>query len=181
MVLGHTDLAGLPRWVSGKESTCQCRRPGFNPWIEKNPWRMATYSSILSWKIPRTKEPGRLQSMGLQRIGDDLATECMHTHTHAHTHAHTHPHGHTHTRTRTHAHTHAHAHTHGLSCSMACRLFLDQGSNPSAALADRFLITGPPGTPLCFYVNITTPCTVHLNWHPQSLSCVRLFVTPWHL
>ena len=106
MVLGHTDLAGLPRWVSGKESTCQCRRPGFNPWIEKNPWRMATYSSILSWKIPWTKEPGRLQSMGLQRIGDDLATECMHTHTHAHTHAHTH------TRTDTHTHAHAHTRTH---------------------------------------------------------------------
>ena len=29
---------------------------------------MATYSSILAWRIPRTEEPGRLQSMGLQRI-----------------------------------------------------------------------------------------------------------------
>jgi len=28
---------------------------------------MATHSSILSWRIPRTEEPGRLQSMGLQR------------------------------------------------------------------------------------------------------------------
>ena len=26
---------------------------------------MATHSSILAWKIPRTEEPGRLQSMGL--------------------------------------------------------------------------------------------------------------------
>ena len=32
---------------------------------------MATYSSILAWKIPRTKEPGRLQSMGSQRVGHD--------------------------------------------------------------------------------------------------------------
>ena len=32
---------------------------------------MATHSSILAWKIPRTEEPGRLQSMGLQRIGCD--------------------------------------------------------------------------------------------------------------
>ena len=28
---------------------------------------MATHSSILAWKIPGTEEPGRLQSMGLQR------------------------------------------------------------------------------------------------------------------
>ena len=29
---------------------------------------MATHSSTLAWKIPWTEEPGRLQSMGLQRI-----------------------------------------------------------------------------------------------------------------
>ena len=32
---------------------------------------MATHSSILAWKIPRTEEPGMLQSMGLQRVGHD--------------------------------------------------------------------------------------------------------------
>ena len=32
---------------------------------------MATHSSSLSWKIPWTKEPGRLQSMGSQRVGQD--------------------------------------------------------------------------------------------------------------
>ena len=30
---------------------------------------MATHSSTLAWKIPWTKEPGRLQSIGLQRVG----------------------------------------------------------------------------------------------------------------
>ena len=30
---------GLPWWLSGKESTCQCRRPGFDPWVRKIPWR----------------------------------------------------------------------------------------------------------------------------------------------
>jgi len=30
---------------------------------------MATHSGILAWKIPWTEEPGRLQSMGLQRVG----------------------------------------------------------------------------------------------------------------
>ena len=32
---------------------------------------MATHSSILTWKIPWTEEPGELQSIGLQRIGHD--------------------------------------------------------------------------------------------------------------
>ena len=30
---------------------------------------MAPHSSTLAWKIPWTEEPGRLQSMGLQRVG----------------------------------------------------------------------------------------------------------------
>ena len=32
---------------------------------------MAPHSSILSWKIPWTEEPGGLQSMGSQRVGHD--------------------------------------------------------------------------------------------------------------
>ena len=32
---------------------------------------MATHSSILAWRIPWTEEPGGLQSMGSQRVGDD--------------------------------------------------------------------------------------------------------------
>ena len=35
---------------------------------------MAPHSSILAWKIPWTEEPGRLQSMGLRRVGHDWAT-----------------------------------------------------------------------------------------------------------
>ena len=34
---------------------------------------MATHSNILAWKTPETEEPGRLQSMGLQRVGHDGA------------------------------------------------------------------------------------------------------------
>ena len=34
----------------------------------------ATHSSILDWRIPRTEEPGRLQSMGSQRAGHNLVT-----------------------------------------------------------------------------------------------------------
>jgi len=32
---------------------------------------MATHSSILAWRIPWTEEPGRLQSMGSQRVEHD--------------------------------------------------------------------------------------------------------------
>ena len=46
-------------------------------WIRSLGWEdplekgMATRSSILAWKIPLTEEPGRLQFMGLQRVGHD--------------------------------------------------------------------------------------------------------------
>ena len=38
---------------------------------------MATHSSILAWKIPWTVEPGRLQSMGLQRVRYDSAMNTL--------------------------------------------------------------------------------------------------------
>ena len=38
---------------------------------------MATHSSILAWKITWTEEPGRLQSMGSQRVGHDWASICI--------------------------------------------------------------------------------------------------------
>ena len=36
---------------------------------------MATHSSILAWRIPRTEEPGGLQSMGLRRVGHERTSE----------------------------------------------------------------------------------------------------------
>jgi len=44
-------------------------------WVQSLGWEdllekeMATHSSILVWKVPWMKEPGRLQSMGSQRVG----------------------------------------------------------------------------------------------------------------
>ena len=68
--------SGLSWWLSGKESTCQCRKCGFNPWVGKIPVEkeMAAHCSILAWRISWTEEPGRLQSRGLQRIGYDWVT-----------------------------------------------------------------------------------------------------------
>ena len=39
---------------------------------------MAIYSSIPAWNIPWTEEPGRLQSTGLQKVGQDRATNYAH-------------------------------------------------------------------------------------------------------
>ena len=36
---------------------------------------MADHSSTIAWKIPGTEEPGRLQSMGLQRVGHVFNTD----------------------------------------------------------------------------------------------------------
>ena len=47
------------------------RSLGWEDTLEKE---MATHSSILVWKIPWTEEPGRLQSLGSQRVGHDWAT-----------------------------------------------------------------------------------------------------------
>ena len=55
--------------------------------------KMATHSSILAWRIPWIKEPGRPQSIGSQRVRNNWATSlhfiCIRTHTHTHTHTHT--------------------------------------------------------------------------------------------
>ena len=69
----------FPGSVSGKELACQCRRhrEGVQSLGGENPLEegMATHSSILVWTIPWTEEPGRLQSMGLPRVGNDRGTE----------------------------------------------------------------------------------------------------------
>ena len=59
-----------------KESACNSEDssliPGREDLLEKE---MATHSSTLAWRIPWTEEPGRLQSMALQRVGHDLTTK----------------------------------------------------------------------------------------------------------
>ena len=46
-------------------------------WVQPLGWEdplekgLATHSTILAWRMPRTEEPGQLQSMGCQRVGHD--------------------------------------------------------------------------------------------------------------
>ena len=50
---------------------------------------MAIHSSILAWRIPWTGEPGRLQSMGLQRLKQVSMHTYIYTHTHTYIYTHT--------------------------------------------------------------------------------------------
>ena len=53
-------------------------------WVRSLDWEdplekeMATHSSILAWRIPQTEKPGRLQSMGSQRVVHDSVTNTIH-------------------------------------------------------------------------------------------------------
>ena len=53
-------------------------------WIQPLGWEdplgeeMASHSSILAWRIPRTEEPGDLKSLEFQRVGHDRASERSH-------------------------------------------------------------------------------------------------------
>ena len=75
---------GFPGGTSGKEPACQCRRHK-EMWVWPLGWGdpleegMATHSSVLAWRIPRTEEPGGLQSMVSQRVGHDWSNlACAH-------------------------------------------------------------------------------------------------------
>ena len=68
---------GFPSGSAGEESSCNAGDtgdagsiPGLEDPLEEE---MATHSNILAWKISWTKEPGRLWSMGLQRVGHNWA------------------------------------------------------------------------------------------------------------
>ena len=43
---------GVPRWLSGEECACRCRRCRFNPWVGKIPWRKKWQPTavFLPWK-----------------------------------------------------------------------------------------------------------------------------------
>ena len=78
--------------LADKEQTCGWQEGGEagKGWIRSSgltdanwySWEegMAAHSSILAWRIPWTEEPGRLQTIGLQRVGHDWSDlACMHS------------------------------------------------------------------------------------------------------
>ena len=64
-------------WASLVVQTVKCLSAMLETQVRSLCWEdplekeMATHSSTLAWKIPWTEEPGRLQSMGSQRVGHD--------------------------------------------------------------------------------------------------------------
>ena len=65
---GTTDFSLIAQSIKNLPAVqeTQVRFMGWEDPLEKE---MATHSSILAWIIPWTEEPGRLQSMALQRVG----------------------------------------------------------------------------------------------------------------
>ena len=62
-------LLDFPGSASGKDPACQgrrCKRPGFDPWAGKIPWRRAWPPTPVFWPgaPPWTEEPGGRQSIG---------------------------------------------------------------------------------------------------------------------
>ena len=64
---------GLLWWLSGKESACQCRRHGFNPWIRKIPWRMKWQTTLvhLPGKSHGRRSLAGYRPWGRKRVGHD--------------------------------------------------------------------------------------------------------------
>ena len=73
----------LPWWLRGRRICLQCRRPGFDPWVGKIPWRRSIieYYSVQylpGKESPCTEEPAGLQTTGLQRVGHNWAIFTFH-------------------------------------------------------------------------------------------------------
>ena len=63
---------GFPGGSDGKASACNVGDPGSIAGSGKSPGEgNGTHSSTPAWKIPWTGEPGRLWSMGSQKVGHD--------------------------------------------------------------------------------------------------------------
>ena len=60
----------MAQWVKSLPAVQENHVPSL-AWEDPLEKEMATHSNILAWRTPWTEEPGRLQSMGSQRVGQD--------------------------------------------------------------------------------------------------------------
>ena len=70
-----SDWSDLIYWVALR--LCGLEEPSFHSPMALLEKEMASHSSILAWRIPWREEPGGLQSMGSQRVGDDWVTNTL--------------------------------------------------------------------------------------------------------
>ena len=68
---------GFPGGSDGKESACNAGDLGLIPGLQEIPWSRAQQPTLVffSGESPWTEKPGRLQSMGIQRVRHDRATK----------------------------------------------------------------------------------------------------------
>ena len=75
---GRPRVHFFPGGSDDTESACNAGDQGLIPGLGSSPGEgNDTCSSILAWRIPWTKEPGGLQSMGSQRVGHDWETSAQ--------------------------------------------------------------------------------------------------------
>ena len=81
-------IAGLPWWLSSKESACQCRRHRFDPWVRNILWRRKLQPTpvFLPGESHVQKRPEGYSTWGHRK---SETTECTQTHIHAHINTHT--------------------------------------------------------------------------------------------
>ena len=70
-------ISGLPWWLNGKESACQCRRRGFYPWVGKIPWRRKWQPTLvfLSGKSLGQRSMADCCPWDRKRVGQDLVAK----------------------------------------------------------------------------------------------------------
>ena len=66
--------AGLPRWLNGQESTCQCRRHRFDPWVGKDPLQKET-ATHLPGKSHGQRTLAGYSPGGCRGVSHNLATK----------------------------------------------------------------------------------------------------------
>ena len=82
-------IYGVPWCLSGKESTCQCRRRRFDSWVGKMPWRRK-WQPIPVFLLGKSHGQRSWWAAvhGVARVRHDLATkQQQHAYTHTHTHS----------------------------------------------------------------------------------------------
>ena len=74
---GKSQGEGLPTWLSGKGSACQCGRCWFDPWVGKIPWRRKWQPTpvFLPGKPHGQRNLAGFSPWGCRRIGHDLVTK----------------------------------------------------------------------------------------------------------
>ena len=74
---------GLPWWLRGLRICLQCRRPRFNPWVGKIPWRREWQCTLVF--LPEVSH-GQRSLVGYSPWGQVALNDYTYTHTHTHTH-----------------------------------------------------------------------------------------------